>query len=82
MSVHANDVEAPPKPDPVFLHVKAGMSVIVKNTDETWRKADVIHIIGGIKDPKVPTLLQVAYVNTGVINWYKADLVTLIIPRL
>ena len=61
-------IEAPPKLDPVFLHVKAGMSVIIKNTDETWRMADVIQVIGGIRDPKVLTLLQVAYVNTGVID--------------
>ena len=66
-----SDVKAPPKPDPHFLHVKAGMSVIIKNTDETLRKADVILVIGGIRDPKVPTLLQVAFVNTGVINWGK-----------
>lgn len=58
------------------------MSVITKHTDETWRMADVIHIIGGIRDPKVPTLLQVAYVDTDVINWCKADLLTHIVPRL
>ena len=58
------------------------MSVIIKNTDDTWRTADVIHVIGGIRDPKIPTLLQVAFVNTGVINWRKADLVTHIVPSL
>ena len=82
MSDHASDVEAPPKPYPVFLHVKAGMSVIIKNTDLTWRMADVIQIISGIRDPKIQTLLQVAYFDTGVINWCKADLVTHIVPRL
>ena len=51
MSDHASDVEAPPKPDPVFPNVKAGMSVIIKNTEETWRKANVIHVIGSIRDP-------------------------------
>ena len=44
--------------------------------------ADVIHVIGGIRDLKVPTLSQVAYVNTEVINWCKADLVNHIVPRL
>ena len=82
MSDHASGVEAPPKPDPVFLHVKARMSVIRNNTEDSWRMADVINVFGGIRDPKVPTLLQVAYVNTGVINWCKTDLVTHIVPRL
>ena len=56
--------------------------MIIKHTDETWRMADVIHVIGSIRDPKVPTLLQVAYVDTDVINWCKADLLTHIVPRL
>ena len=33
---HASAVAAP-KSDPVFLHVKAGMTVIVTDTDGAWR---------------------------------------------
>ena len=72
---------AAPKSDPVFLHVKAAMTVIVTNTEGAWRMADVIWVDGGARNPKVPTLLQVADVDTGVINRVNADLVTHIVPR-
>ena len=36
---------------------------------------------GGARNPKVPTLFQVADVDTGTINWINADLVTHICPR-
>ena len=82
MSVdHPSDVAAP-KSDPVFLHVKTGMTVIVTNTEGAWRMADVIWVDGGARNPKVPRLFQVADVNTGVINWINADLVTHICPRV
>ena len=65
MSVdHASGVAAP-KADPVFLYVKAGMTVIVADTDGAWRMADVIWVDGGARNPKVPTLFQVADVDTG-----------------
>ena len=73
---------AAPKSDPVFLHVKAGMTVIVTDTEGAWRMADVIWVDGGARNPKVPTLFQVADVDTGVINWINADLVTHIVPRV
>ena len=78
---HASAVAAP-KSDPVFLHVKAGMTVIVTDTDGAWRMADVIWVDGGARNPKVPTLFQVADVDTGIINWANADLVTHICPRV
>ena len=56
---HACTVAAP-KSDPVFLHVKTGMTVIVTDTEGAWRMADV---------------------DTGVINWVNAVLVTHIVPR-
>ena len=68
MSVdHASGVAAP-KSDPVFLHVRAGMTVIVDDNSD-WRMADVIWVDGGARNPKAPTLFQVADVDTGVINW-------------
>ena len=83
MSVDHASAVAAPKSDPVFLHVKAGMTVIVGN-DETddWWMADVIHVDEGARNPKVPTLFQVADVDSGVIRWVCADLVTHICPRV
>ena len=82
MSVdHACAVTAA-KSDPVFLHVKAGMTVIVADKDGAWRMADVIWVDGGARNAKVPRLFQVADVDTSVINWINADLVTHIAPRV
>ena len=77
---HSSGV-ATPKTDPVFLHVRAGMTVIVKDGND-WRMAYVVWVDGGARNPKVPTLFQVADVDTGVINWVNADLVTHIVPRV
>ena len=44
--------------------------------------ADVIHVIGSVRSPRVPRFFQVADVSTGVINWINADLVTHIVPRV
>ena len=82
MSVdHASAVEAP-KSDPFFLHVKAGMNVIVTDTEGAWRMADVIWVDDGARNLKLPTLFQVTDVDTGVINWINADLVTNIVPSV
>jgi hypothetical protein len=55
------------------------MTVIMEDGKD-WRMPDVICVDGGICNPKVPTLFQVADVDTGVINWIKADLVPHICP--
>ena len=81
MSVDHASAFAAPKSDPIFLHVKAGMTVIVEDGSD-WRMADVLWVDGGARNPKVPTLFQVADVDTGVINWVNADLVTHICPRV
>ena len=57
------------------------MTVIVEDRSN-WRMADVIWVDGGARNPKVPTLFQVADVDTGVINWINADLVTHIATRV
>ena len=59
---HSSGVKAPIS-DPVFLHVKAGMTVIAEDGSD-WRMADVIWVDGGARNPKVPTLFQVADVDT------------------
>ena len=51
---HASGVTAPGA-DPVFLHVRAGMTVIVEDGSD-WRMADVIWVDGGARNPKVPTI--------------------------
>ena len=82
MSIDHAGAVAAPKSDPVFLHVKAGMTVIVTDTEGAWRMADVIWVDGGARNPKVPTLFQVADADTGVINWVGADRVTHIASRV
>jgi len=79
---HANSVSPPQKTVPVFLHVKAGMAVIIKNTDGTWRMADVVNVIGSAKNPKIPKFFQVTYVDNHVTNWVNAALVSHIVPRV
>ena len=79
MSVDHASAVAAPKSDPVFLHVKQGDAVIIEEGND-WRMADVIWVDGGARNTKVPTLFQVADVDTGVINWVNADLVTHIVP--
>lgn len=60
----------------MFLSVKPGMTVICGSTEsDDWWMADVIHVDGGARDPKVPTLLQVSDVDTGAIRWVNADCV-------
>ena len=76
MSVDHASAVAAPKSDPIFLHVKPGDAVVITDSDGAWLMADVIWVDGGAGNPKVPTLFQVADVDTGVINWVNADLVT------
>ena len=76
--------------DPIFLSVKAGMTVIVRHLpevgreqdEESWWMADVIHVDGGARNPNVPTLFQVADVDDGMVRWINADLVSHIVPRV
>ena len=50
--------------------------------EDQWWMADVIHVDGGARNPKAPSLLQVADVDTGTIQWINADLVIHIFPRV
>ena len=80
MSVNHASAVAAPKSDPVFLHVKAGITVIATDTEGAWRMADVIWVDGGARNPKVPKLFQVADVDTGGINWVNIHLTELTRP--
>ena len=55
------------------------MNVVVTEVGFWWM-GDVIYKEGGASDPKVPTLFQIACVDTGVIRWVNADLVTHVVP--
>ena len=66
---------------PVFLDVKAGMTVVVTKPDGWWM-GDVIWVDGGARNPKTPTLFQIADVDSGVIRWVNADEVTHIVPNV
>ena len=57
------------------------MTVIDTDTYGAWRMADVIRVDGGSRNSRIPTLFHVAAVDTGVINWVKADSMTHIVPR-
>ena len=41
---------------------------------------DVLYKEEGARNPEVPTLFQIACMDTGVIRWVKADLVTHVMP--
>ena len=44
--------------------------------------ADVIHVDGGSRGQKVPPLFQVDEVDTKLVRWVCAELVTHIVPRV
>ncbi len=44
--------------------------------DKDWWMAEVIHCGGAARDPSIHNLFQVADVDSGVIRWINADLVT------
>ena len=77
---HASGLAAP-QSDPVFLHVRASMTVIVDDGSD-WRMADEIWVDGGAKNLKIPILFQAGDFRTGDINWSNTDLVTHILPRV
>ena len=80
MSVdHSSGAKPPIEKDPLFLRVKPGMTVVVTEADSWWM-GDVIDKEGGARDPKIPTLFQIACVDTGVIRWVNADMVTHVVP--
>ena len=65
--------------NPHFLSVKPSVTVVVTE-EESWWMGDVLFMEGGARNPKVPTLFQIACVDTGTIRWVNADLVTHIVP--
>ena len=69
MSVDHASAVAAPKSDPVFLHVKAGLPVIVTDTEGAWRMADVILVDDGAETPRLQRcfswLISIQVLSTG-----------------
>ena len=67
------------KDAPPFLGFKAGDLVLVEPlsadtvADADWWMGWIIHGDGGARDPRVPTLFQVADCDTGHVRWISAD---------
>ena len=73
---------------PLFLDVKPGMTVCVQcdylageTPTQDWYMGQVLHCGGAARDPAVHNLFQIVDVDTGVIKWVNADLVTHIVPE-
>ena len=82
MSVDHSDLAV--KAEAPFLHVRPGHFVIVggDQLDQgDWWMGQVIHCGGFARDPSIHNLFQIADVDSGVIRWINADLVTHILPR-
>ena len=65
---------------PVFLDLKPGDIVIVwdhpeivGSDEKAWWMGQVVFLEGSARDPKAPSLVQVADVDTGAIRWVNAD---------
>ena len=89
MSVDHGGYESPESEWPIFLDVAPGMTVIERHeyligerADRDWWMGQVIHCGGAARDPKIHNLFQIADVDSGVIRWVNADLVTHILPRV
>ena len=88
MSVdHSSGTQPPAEERPLFLDVKPGMTVIVKwdqqtgeKTDKDWWMGEVIHCGGAARDPSIHNLFQIADVDSGVIHWVNAELVSQMAP--
>ena len=76
-----------PSEQPIFLSVAPGMTVIVRHdyltgekADKDWWMGHVLHCGGGAHDPSIHNLFQIADVDSGVVRWVNADLVTHVNP--
>ena len=75
--------KAPDEAKPGVLGCDTWHKGIVRNDkrpgdtqDQDWWMAEVIHCGGAARDPSIHNLFQVADVDSGVIRWINADLVT------
>ena len=68
--------------DPLFHHVKAGMTVILRSTDEKISMADVCRVSDNQRITENPPLFEVMDVHTGVISWISGHQITHVVPSL
>ena len=73
----------------MFLDVAAGMTVVMKHdylpgekAERYWWMGQVLHCGGAARAPSIHNLFQIADVDSGVIRWVNADLVTHIPPSM
>ena len=57
------------------VNVKHGYLTGAKH-DKDWCMGQVIHCGGAARDPSIHNLLQIADVDSGVIRWVNAEMVT------
>ena len=81
VSVDPSTLNKRPNESPIFLSAKAGMTAVVSDGDDWWM-GDILHVDGGARDSKIPTLFQIADVDSGLVRWVNADLVSHIVPRV
>ena len=67
------------KSEAPFLNVRPGHFVIVRGdqlNQGDWWMGQVIFCEGSARHPRLPSLFQVADVDTGVVKWINADAVS------
>ena len=78
-SVSVNGSNITVKLEAPFLHVRPGHFVIVggDHVDQgEWWMGQVLFCEGSARHPKMPSLFQVADVDSGIIKWINADEIT------
>ncbi|QNI74303.1 DUF3104 domain-containing protein [Synechococcus sp. NOUM97013] len=68
--------------DPLFHHVKAGMTVILRSKDEKIIMADVRRVSDHQGTALNPPLFEVMDVHTGEISWISGYQITHVVPAL
>ena len=68
--------------DPLFHHVKAGMTVILRSKDAKISMADVRRVSDHQGTAQNPPLFEVMDVHTGVISWISGHEITHVVPSL
>jgi len=63
--------------EPVFLKVRLGDAVLYKKN----QIGKILTFVGGSRDPDVPTLFQIANVDSGEICWIHGEEITEIVSQ-
>ena len=68
--------------DPLFHHVKAGMTVILRSQDDSIRMVDVRRVSEDQGTTQNSPLFEVMDVHTGAISWISGHQITHVVPAL